>query len=130
MELNYVPTLDTRFFIEFFGQKDKIKNKMIKQIAKKVSSVSVITLHELYKIFSEEEGKEIAKHRINLISNTYEVIDVTLTIAVTAADMRIHKNIPTADSIIAATAMTKDNTVVSDDPHFKQIKGLNTKWIY
>lgn len=129
MGLDVVPTLDTRFFIELFGQKNTDTLKKLKEIAKKKANVSVITLHEIYKIFAEIEGVPIAEHRVRLIQSTYEIIDITQEIALSAAKIRLHKQIPTADSLIGATALTKDKLIVSDDPHFTMIEELKIKWI-
>ncbi|HKZ39527.1 MAG TPA: hypothetical protein VJ044_01115 [Candidatus Hodarchaeales archaeon] len=40
---------------------------------------------------------------------------------------RILNRTPTADSLIAATAMGKNDITVTDDPHFMQIDGLRAK---
>jgi len=40
-----------------------------------------------------------------------------------------HRDIPTSDCIIAATALRLGALVVSDDPHFSKIRGLRTTWI-
>lgn len=122
-------TLDTRFFIDFFGQKDKQKLKKLKELAKKKSYVSVITLHEMFKLFAETEGTPVAEHRLRIIQSTYDIIDITSDIAISAARIRIHTKIPTADSLIGALALSKDKIVISDDPHFSMIRGLQVKWV-
>ncbi|MHA1451188.1 MAG: PIN domain-containing protein [Candidatus Hodarchaeales archaeon] len=124
-----MPVLDTRFFIEFFGQKNTEKLLKLKKFAKQHSFVSVITLHELFKIYAEIEGIPIAEHRIRLIQKTYDIVTISSEIAISAARIRLHKKIPTADSLIGAMALVKDKIVVSDDPHFTMIKGLQVKWI-
>ncbi len=124
-----MPTLDTRFFIDFFGQKDKGKLKKLKELAKQKSFVSVITLHEMFKLFTETEGISVAEHRLRIIQSTYDIIDITSDIAISAARIRIHTKIPTADSLIGALALSKDKIVISDDPHFSMIQGLQVKWV-
>jgi predicted nucleic acid-binding protein len=124
-----MPVLDTRFFIEFYGQKNQESMKKLKNFAKHCRFVSVITLHELLKLFTESEGKDIAEQRIHHLRTTYEIIDVSEDVALLAARFRIHKSIPTAASLIGATAMIKDKIVVSDDPHFIEMKDLKIKWI-
>ena len=124
-----MPTLDTRFFVELFGQKDQIKLKRLKDLAKKPATISVISLHELYKLFTENEGRIIAEHRLRLIQASYDTIDITTEIAINAAQLRVHIKIPTANSLIGATALKNDRIVISDDPHYQQIKGLQVKWI-
>ncbi|MFQ6126212.1 MAG: type II toxin-antitoxin system VapC family toxin [Candidatus Heimdallarchaeota archaeon] len=123
------PTLDTRFFVELFGQKDPQQLRKLKDLAKIRSFVSVITLHELYKMFAETEGKAVAEHRVRLLQSTYTIVEVSVEIALSAARLRIHKKLPTADSLIGATALSKEKIVVSDDPHYELIPGLQIKWI-
>lgn len=129
MGIIILPILDTRFFIEFFGQKNSITLKILKEIAKQRAYISVISLHELYKFFAEKKGVQIAEHRIRLLQSTYEIIPVDQDIAITAVKIRLHKKIPTADNLIGATAIGKDNVVISDDPHFGLIKELKVQWL-
>ncbi len=124
-----MPTLDTRFFVELFGQKDLQKLNQLKDLAKRPATISVISLHELYKLFTENEGRIIAEHRLSLVQASYDTIDITAEIAISAAQLRVHVKIPTADSLIGATALNKDKIVISDDPHYQQIRGLQVKWI-
>jgi predicted nucleic acid-binding protein len=45
-------------------------------------------------------------------------------------DYRKYADLPTADAIIAATAIKSSaNFVLTDDKHIKQIKETKTKWI-
>ncbi len=124
-----MPTLDTRFFIDFFGQKNSKKLKKLKELAKRKSLVSVITLHEMFKLFAETEGIPVAEHRLRIIQSTYDICEITSGIAISAARIRLHTKIPTADSLIGALALSKDKIVISDDPHFSMIQGLQVKWV-
>ncbi len=124
-----MPTLDTRFFIDFFGQKNRKKLKKLKELAKRKSLVSVITLHEMFTLFAETEGIPVAEHRIRIIQSTYDISEITSGIAISAARIRLHTKIPTADSLIGALAFSKDKIVISDDPHFSMIQGLQVKWV-
>jgi predicted nucleic acid-binding protein len=124
-----LPTLDTRFFIDFFGQRDRKKLKKLKDLAKQKSFVSVITLHEMFKLFAETEGIPVAEHRLRMIQSTYDIIEITAAMAISAAKIRLHTKIPTADSLIGALALSKDKIVISDDPHFAMIQGLQVKWV-
>lgn len=124
-----MPTFDTRFFVEFFGQKDPEKKKQLIHLASQGGRCSTITLHELYKLFSEIEGKEVAELRFNILRSTYEIAPVSSSIARDSALLRLQQNIPVADSIIAATALEKDRVVITDDPHFSQLPKIKAKWI-
>ena len=48
--------------------------------------------------------------------------------AVMSAELRSRHRVPMADSVIAATAQKYECPVVSDDPHFRGIDGLKTRW--
>ena len=123
-----VPVLDTRFFVEFYGQKDVNIQKKLKDLARSSKYVSVITIHELYFLFGSFEGKEITEIRIGRIAETYDIFQVNKSIAVEGAKYRIRNRMPRADSLIAATAMEKDGIVITDDPRFTQIDDLRIKW--
>ena len=121
---------DTRFFIELYLTEEKLsKKKKLKELAREGGMVSTITLHEFYKINLEIRGKEVASIRHRRLVETYDVMDVTETIARQGAEYRKGKKIPMADALIAATASERKAIVVSDDPHFKEIERIKTKWV-
>ena len=97
---------DTRFFIDFFysSKKDhieKLKADLIK-IGHRI--ISVITIHEIYRLTLAKEGREIAALRCAIIRKDFTVIDVDYDIAIESAEMKNIYSIPLADSIIAVTA--------------------------
>jgi predicted nucleic acid-binding protein len=122
---------DTRFFIEhFYSANEKMRERTKREIlVNKAKYVSVITLHEIYRLTLEKEGRETAQLRVNLISKDFEVVDVDSAIALKAAEMRHGLPLPMADSMIAATCFTLKAVCVSDDPHFTRLRGFSTRWI-
>lgn len=122
---------DTRFFIEhFYSANEKMRERTKREIlVNKAKYVSVITLHEIYRLTLEKEGRETAQLRVNLISKDFEAVDVDSAIALKAAEMRHGLPLPMADSMIAATCFTLKAVCVSDDPHFTRLRGLSTRWI-
>jgi predicted nucleic acid-binding protein len=48
--------------------------------------------------------------------------------AAQAAEISATHGTPLADSAIAATALKHRCPVVTDDPHFKTISGIKTRW--
>lgn len=40
-----------------------------------------------------------------------------------------HRNVPMGDCVIVATAIINNARVISDDPHFDQIKNIKRAWI-
>jgi predicted nucleic acid-binding protein len=80
----------------------------------------------------EKLGKEVAQLRIeSILTSRLRAVDLTSKIAVTSATLRCqYRDLPTADSIVAATSIqTGSKRVLSDDPHFKKITNLRTEWI-
>ena len=122
---------DTRFFIEhFYSANEKMRERTkLEILVNKAKYVSVITLHEIYRLTLEKEGRETAQLRVNLISKDFEVVDVDSAIALKAAEMRHGLPLPMADSMIAATCFTLKAVCVSDDPHFTRLRGFSTRWI-
>jgi predicted nucleic acid-binding protein len=65
------------------------------------------------------------------MKSDFTFVDLDPNIAVTSARLRCsHKQLPTADAIVLATAIeTKSGRVVSDDHHFREVKAIRTEWI-
>jgi predicted nucleic acid-binding protein len=122
---------DTRFFIEHYYSSDEETQERTKRelVATKAKYVSVITLHEIYRLTIGREGRETALLRVSMISKDFEVVNVDPAIALKAAELRHAHTLPMADSLIAATCLTLKGVCVSDDPHFHKIRGLPTRWI-
>jgi len=90
---------------------------------------SAITIHELFKLTLEKEGKEVAELRTQLVLKEFKVLPVESKIAKLSAEIRSRYRIPMADSMIAATSKFHGLTCVTDDPHISQLKQFKTRWI-
>jgi len=121
---------DTRFFVEYFYSGDPEFLRRLKEDLRSVRDrkVSVVTIHEVYRIDMEREGREVARLRSETIRRDFDVVDMEYETAVRSAELRSRHRIPMADSVIAATAQMHGCPVVSDDPHFQKIEGLKTRW--
>lgn len=121
---------DTRFFIEYFYSNNQVLLKKLKEDLRTVKEkmVSTLTIHEIHHINLDKEGKEVANLRSETIRRDFKIINVDYQTAVKSAQLRSKYKIPMADSIIAATAQIHKSPVVSDDPHFKKIDDLKTRW--
>jgi len=121
---------DTRFFVDYFYSSDSEFLRKLKEDLKSVRDrgVSVVTIHEIYRIDLEREGREVAKLRSETIRRDFDVVDMDYEMAIRSAELRSRYRIPMADSVIAATAQIHGCPVVSDDPHFQKIEGLKTRW--
>lgn len=130
------PTIDTRFFLTHFladpGPTREKTRRKIEEFEAQKALVPTIVLHEVYKFEYDTLGVDVATLRVDsIVRSNFRVVDLDTTIAVSAARLRCrYRRLPTADSIIAATAIEhKSRTVVSDDLHFREIEGVNVEWI-
>jgi len=121
---------DSRFFIEYFYSSNQDFLKRLKEDLRSVKDrkVSTVTIHEIYRIDLEREGRDVAKTRSETVRRSFDVINVDYQTAVNSAEIRKKHRIPIADSIIAATAKIHRCPVVTDDPHFQKIEGIKTRW--
>jgi predicted nucleic acid-binding protein len=126
-----VSLYDTRFFFEHYysGDPTTLKKTKGEISGKGPNYVSVVTIHELYKLTLEKEGRDVAKLRIRLLKKDFKAIPFDEELAVLSAEIRSKQRIPMADSIIAATAKLHRLECVSDDPHFSQVREVKTRWI-
>jgi len=122
---------DTRFFVEYFysGEKATVESARREISTPGRKWVSAITIHELFKIMLEKEGREVARHRIDLLHKAFKVKDLDFELAIQSAELRRKYSISMADSTIAATSVTLKAECVTDDPHFRDIKELRVRWI-
>lgn len=130
--------VDTRLFItHFLAENEELRKKTKKiltdlQRPDNVGYVPTIVIHEIYKFEYENVGKDVANMRINsILKSALTITNLNSSIAITAAKLRCkYREIPTADSIVAATSMeTKSDYVLTDDQHLSQIEEIKTKWI-
>jgi predicted nucleic acid-binding protein len=123
-------TYDSRFFVEFFYSKNEtVHRKLEEEKKRKEKYVSAIVIHEVYKLSLAREGRETARLRASLMKKDFKVVPVDDQIAQISAELRQKYGLSMGDSMIAATASILKAVCISDDPHFKQIKEIETKWI-
>ena len=130
--------LDTIFFMNSLENKDEQFRKWAKitlqtlQTKPNIGIVPSITVHEFYKLQLEDAGKDVAELRTNaLLKLDLKIVNLDIPIAIQAAKLRCkYAELPTADAIIAATAITTSSDyILTDDKHIKQIKEAKTKWL-
>jgi predicted nucleic acid-binding protein len=131
-----IRTVDTRFFLTHFtAETDELKSKtrkMMHELERESAIIPTMVIHELYKIQCETAGKDAAETRANLILNSnFTIVDLDVATARVAGRIRCqHPKIPTADGVIAATALVmKSFCVVTDDPHFDALREIKTEWL-
>ena len=92
--------------------------------------MSAITIHEVYRVSLEVEGREIAKVRKSAIERDFDILNVDSDIAAISAEIKVDqgRDFPLADAIIGATAKIHKLVCFTDDHHIKKISGLRTRW--
>ncbi len=124
-------TYDTRFFFEHYYSNDNSILELTRNelFSKEPKFISVIVIHEIYKLTLEREGRSVAELRTKLLEKDFKVIAVSAKIAKISAEYRHKYRIPLADSIVAATAKSLNVKCVTDDEHITQIKEIRNSWI-
>src|SRR5207249_7202103 len=76
-------------------------------------------------------GREKALAQLGALEHAgLEVVPLDIGLARDAGFLRcVHRDLPMADCVIAATALRLGGRVVTNDPHFSKVKGLRTTWI-
>lgn len=130
--------IDTRFLlVHFLSQDDQSKRwtRITLENLQKGESLGIIpsiVIHEFYKFELDNLGKEVADIRVNsVLKSRLNIVNLDTSIAIEAARLRCkYADLPTADAIIAATAIkTSSECVLTDDKHIKQIKETKARWI-
>ena len=119
--------IDTMHLVSIL--KDDSHFELLKAIndEKIAGMVSVISLTELIKILGR---KEVDRKRISgtiqrIMSSNLILENVNPTVAIRAWELRLKYDIPTADSLIAATGIVENvKHILTDDEHFEATKSL------
>jgi predicted nucleic acid-binding protein len=120
---------DTRFFAESYYSKDKSLLAKIRLHKARKRNVSAVVIHEVYHLALSREGREVAKIKVADLLKEFEVVMVDHQIAQVSAELRHKYQLSMGDSMIAATAASISAVCITDDPHFKQVKEIQTEWI-
>lgn len=100
----------------YFQLAQAIKNHKI------IGVVSVVTLTELIKNLGEKNRQKVN----DLTCTNLVFINVTQKIAARAGDIRLKYDIPTIDSLIAATGIVENikHVLTDDKRHFEKVNNL------
>jgi hypothetical protein len=118
--LEFPPTPETKKMVEDLAQKE---------IAKHLLAPSII-LTEFIKIAGPRMGRDAGRTRLRLLRDRgMRTVALEEGEAMVAGDLLLsHRDIPTADALIASFVKTGvAEYVVTDDPHYK-ILGIKTRW--
>jgi predicted nucleic acid-binding protein len=80
--------------------------------------VPVICVYEVFKKVLQNQGVGMAEFRVaDLVKGT--IVDLTASLAMSAAKLSAELKLPMADSIILATARAHQATLWTQDAHFE-----------
>jgi predicted nucleic acid-binding protein len=82
-----------------------------------------IVLHEVYKRILRDGDKREAVAVVAQMQRT-NVVALTQSLAITAAECGIRHKLASADSIVYATAVTNNVEVATSDKHFEGLPGV------
>lgn len=85
--------------------------------------VPVVSVYEVFKVVLRERGENHALQAATAMQKA-AVVDLTPTLAMTAAKLSLEHSLPMADSIIIATARLYDAIIWTQDADFKNIPGV------
>lgn len=132
-----IMTLDTTFFVlHYFSKEENTLSKTRKVLyrCRKLGNKGIlptIVLGEFYALTHKKGGRDVAENYFNqLVKSGLSIIDMTAEIARQAGIFRrrYEEKIPWGDCIIAATGvLNKAQIVVTEDPHFKQLKEIKAQ---
>lgn len=123
--------LDTKPLIKLFTQEEgwmEVKGILsCIEAGQLEAGISVVTLTEIYYKYLQERRPDLAKTRTEQLRYALylEKIEISQDIAVKAGEFKGKYHVSIADAFIAASAYSKQATVVSDDPDFKKIPEVN-----
>jgi predicted nucleic acid-binding protein len=123
---------DTRFFLAAYAKEENLRQRLRSELQpRRRRFASAITIHEIYRITLEEEGREVAKIRKTAIEKDFEIISVDSDIAAESAEIKVAqgRDFPLADAIIAATAKLAKLVCFTDDEHIKSLRAVRTQWL-
>ncbi len=126
---------DTRLLLTLeFPQSPQIQQRTRAFLEKELKErllAPTIVLTEFVEIAGARIGEEAAKNRLRLLKDRgVQIVPLDEEHALVAGSLLLsHRNVSTADAIIASYVKTGvAEYVVTDDPHFKGL-GVKTKWL-
>ena len=128
--------LDSRFLVTYYTADDeqilsRTRAKLTALRRERRGVLPSIVIAEVMNAVCREGGRDKALAQLRALEHAgLEVVPLDIGVARDAGALRcVHRDVPMADCIIAATALRLEGRVVTNDPHFSKVKGLRTIWI-
>lgn len=85
--------------------------------------VPSLSIYEVFKRIVQQRGEDEALQAIALMQQG-KVVDLTATLALSAARLSVREQLPMADSVILATARAHGATLWTQDADFQGMQGV------
>jgi len=112
--------VDSSGWLEYFSDGPNAKHFSAPLREAATLIVPVISIYEVFKVVLRESGDDDALQAAAAMQKG-RVIDLTADIAMSAAKLSLHYNIPMPDSVILATAKAYKCTLWTQDADFKNV---------
>jgi predicted nucleic acid-binding protein len=115
--------LDSSGWIEFFTG-GPLADRYAAYLASRYQLITpTVVLYEVYKKIKRERGEETALLFAGRLSAT-QVVQLTESVALLAADLSLRHGLAMVDAIVYATAKDQDAEVVTGDADLKDLPGV------
>ena len=128
--------LDSRFLLTHYGAKEeeirsRTRTKLAALRKERRGVLPSVVIAEVVNAICQEAGRAEALAKLRSLEHAgLEVVQLDPELAREAGFLKcMHRDLPMADCVIAATALRLGGRVLSNDPHFSKVRGLRTTWI-
>ena len=128
--------LDSRFLVEYYYSQDietkQKANQKMKELVKNSNGIipTIVICETIQLIYSREGRQKADMIYLSIVSSGIKIENLSPSIAKDAGILKsTYKHIPIGDCIIAASAISNQARILSDDPHFDLIKETKRTWL-
>ena len=115
--------IDSSGWLEYFSDGPNAKSYLPPLNETSSLIVPVITIYEVFKVVLRESSENEALQAVAAMQKG-KLVHLTANIAMNAAKLSLRHNLPTADSIILATAQAYRCVIWTQDSDFRNIEGV------
>jgi predicted nucleic acid-binding protein len=118
-----VNVVDSSAWLEYFadGPNAEAFAEPLRDVAALV--VPAITIYEVFKVVCRQRGEDAALQAVALMQQG-TVVELSASLAMSAAKTSLDLKLPMADSIILVTARLHNALLWTQDEHFRDVDGV------